>query len=156
MWMVKNISPEYFLQVLLETVVSPPFFSKPAQAWVMVEGSYIFTHTYVLLEMECMGVKSKQIACSHTAQTVGTKLDHSSTWYEMTIIKMASTDQKSVMWVSTRCPTSNPMHNSDKIDSSLFDTIFVSNKTKGQVGLIWAWSSKSKETPMKKGKTWRT
>ena len=56
----------------------------------------------------------------------------------MTITKMALTDQKSLMWVSTRCPTSNPMHNSDKIDSSLFDTIFVSNKTKGQVGLIWA------------------
>ena len=56
----------------------------------------------------------------------------------MTIINMESTDQNSVMWVSTRCPTSNPMHNSDKIDSSLFDTIFVSNKTKGQVGLTWA------------------
>ena len=32
MRVAKNISPEYFLETLLETVVSPPFFSQPAQA----------------------------------------------------------------------------------------------------------------------------
>ena len=157
-WVAKNISPEYFLETLLETVVSPPFFSQPAQAWGMVEGSYIFTHTYVCtiyLKCHAWVWRASKVACSHIAQTVGTKVDHPSTWYGMTIIKRASTDQKGVMRTSKRCQMSNPMHHSDKIDISLFDTIFVSKTTKGQVGQTWAWSLVKRDA-YEERKTWRT